>query len=143
MDYPIDKYNIYMLVDREVSQAADSAYAEDGASLYDSVRLTEKDRPLVDGLVEEATAELVRRLSDICKQGARTETTRILSFDIPDFDTQREPELYVITLYHVLYAANGVFKQRVAAIVPEYTQRVQAMLDSVETLLRSRKAPTR
>lgn len=143
MNYTFNKNDIYQMVEREVSMAADAANDQSGVSLYDQVVLTEKDRPFVEGLVDEAAASLIRRFSDIFVQDESTTATRTLTFDIPDFDTRREPELFLIPLFLALNASNGVFMQRAAALVPEYTQRAQAALDNLETLLRSRTAPAR
>ena len=152
MYYVIDKDALYALVDEEVSHAADAAYSEDGRSLFDSVALTEKDRPIVDRLMDDAVSAFVRREFDITKFspesyadefGEAQLTGRMrLQFYVPDFDeTMTDALTDELGRYIVLFTCAGIFQQRRAALVPEYTARAQAAMDKAVALLKTRKHP--
>lgn len=161
MYYVIDKDALYALVDEEVSLVADAAYSEQGESLYDSVVLTEKDRPTVERLLDDAVNQFAGREFDICKLSQETYTDEFgeaqlssrmrLQFHVPDFDTSMAvledgtitggPLKTELDRYLVLFACAGIFQQRRAALVPEYTARAQSAMDKAVTLLKTRKHP--
>lgn len=144
MTYEIDKSMLYGLVDAEVSRVADEAYSDDGTSLYDSVVLTSRDKGLVEGFIDDAISLFVNRTFDICKykEPAQGSSNHSLEFDVPDFDaTMEAPAKDELSRYISLYAANRVFQQRRAIVVPQYTERAQAAMDKAVTYLKSRKAP--
>ena len=153
MYYTIEKTErLIPLIEEEVSRAADEAYADNGASLYDSVVLTEKDKGLVDGFIDDAINLIVRRAFDICKFSPETEEvdgeTQLtgkmrLFFYVPDFDDTLEDAVKrELDRYVAMYASGNIFQQRRAALVPEYTTRTQAALDNAIVMLKSRKYPS-
>ena len=131
----------------EVSQVADAAYGENGVSLYDSVVLTEKDHDTVSALLEDGIAQFVRASSDISSYGTHgtgSSAVDAIVVDVPDFDaSQADAVTEQISRYLVMLACTAIFNQRRAALVPEYTNRVQAALDNAIELLRKRKTPSR
>lgn len=143
MYYTINKTILKALIDEEVSKVADEAYAENGASLYDSVILTEKDAALVDRLLGEAVRSLVTRTYDICKYVSDDTygNTRLL-FYVPDFDETMEDAVKDgINVFLALSVCTELFQSRRAQAVPEYSARAQASLEKAVTLLKSRKSP--
>lgn len=154
MDYSVTKSALYSLVDEEISKIADDAYNEDGTSLYDSIVLTTKDRSTVDRFIDDAAAHLVRTAWDISSfdstnMNAGTKSSSIsgsvnIHFEVPDFPSAHQAAaLNEITRYITLFAVAGIVQQRRAAVAPEYANRVQAALDNVIAIVRTRQAPTR
>ena len=147
MYYDIDKPALYALVDEEVSQVADAAYGENGASLYDTVVLTEKDADTVDRLIDDGIGQFVRTSSDIASlgpHGTGSSAVDAIVLDVPDFaSSQEEAAQAQITRFIVLYVCAAIFQQRRAALVPEYTNRAQAAMDNAVAMLRKRTTPSR
>lgn len=145
MYYVINKSALYDRILEEVSYVADDAYAEGGGSLYDSVILTEKDKPKVNRLIDDAVSAFVRRAFDICKYAPLVQQEVItprLVFHVPDFDTtMQDAALEEVSNFIVLYSATQLFQERRPSVVPLYTDKVQAAMDKAITLLKSRKAP--
>lgn len=150
--YTIDKTALLESVEEEVSHAADAAYGENGASLYDSVVITEKDRDNVLRFIDDAVSLLVRRAFDICKYSPESYQDEYGEFQlsgrmrlalyVPDFDeTMWDATETEISRYIVLYAAGALFQGRKADLVPEYTRRAQEAQDKAVILLKSRKYP--
>lgn len=143
MYYSIDKSIIRNLIDEEVSKVADEAYGENGASLYDSIVLTEKDDDFVDRLVDESVRGLVARTFDICKfaQNDTAGNARLL-FYVPDFDETMESSVTSeINNFLALSVCAGIFQSRRPQAVQEYTERAKAAVEKAVTLLKSRKSP--
>lgn len=140
MTYTIDiNTTLYPLIDEEVSHVADQAYSESGVSLYDSVVLTSKDAGLVDRFIDDAVSQLIKRESDIAALSNGT-----LTFSVPDLDSSQEAAISAeITRYISMYASAGIFQQRRAELVPEYTRRTTEALDNIRAMLRKRTAPSR
>lgn len=139
--YVIDKTALWERAFEEISSVADDAYADDGTSLYDSIILTDKDKPAVERYIDDAVSAFVRRAYDICKR-ATENNVPVLQFYVPDFDvTMTDTAKGEITSYLALYAATEMLKSRRAAAVPEFSQRVQSAMDRAVVLLKSRKAP--
>lgn len=150
--YVIDKPALLESVEEEVSHVADAAYGEDGSSLYDSIVITEKDRPAVLRFLDDAASEFVKRAFDICKYSFETATDdngevqltgRVrLRLNVPDFDdTMWETAEAEISRYFVMFAAGAYLQQRKAELVPEYTRRIQEAMNKAVILLKSRKYP--
>jgi len=135
MEYTIDLATIRQKIDEIVSRVADEAYGETG-SLYDSIVLTEKDKPLVTRFIEEAINSFVTRVFDICKKGAGK-----LEFFVPDFDPSMEGAANdEITNYIVYSVCVALFKSRRAQVVPEYEGLALGALNKAISFLKSRKA---
>lgn len=140
MKYKPEYTAINSRIDYEVSQAADAAYGEDG-SLYDSVVLTTKDDGLVQNLCYDALRMVAAKMSDVA---AFESSSGWWNFDLPDMPSALEGEADdAIERFIVLYACTEIFKERRAALVPEYSGRAQEALDAAVTLMRTRTAPTR
>ena len=144
MFYTINKDALWEKVKEEVSKVADEAYADNGASLYDSIILTSKDRNTINGFVDDAIALFVRREFDVTSQPTVVPagSPPKLKFNVPDFDTPLasmfDDEL---TRYIVLSVCAALFQQRRPAVVPEYTNRAKTAMDNAVSLLKSRKHP--
>lgn len=153
MYYSIDKERLRALVDEEISKVADEAYSDAGASLYDSIVLTDKDTAMVDRFIDDAVSLLVRRAFDICKYapelvpdgegGEMLSPVMRLHFFVPDFDRTMEDSVKAeLDRYISLYAVASILQQRRAVLVPEYTDRAKTSQDTAITLLKSRKNPS-
>ena len=139
MDYTINTSALTPLIEEEVAHVADLAYGENGISLYESIFISGKDSGLVQRFIKDAVNYLQRETADISAAG-----TNKISFDVPDMPSANSTVITEeITRFITMFASNGFFKQRRAAVVPEYTTRIQAALDNIQTLLRERTAPTR
>ena len=105
MYYVIDKPALLESIKEEVSHVADAAYAEDGTSLYDSVMVTMRDKRKLQGFIDDAVSQFVRREFDITKYDPEVhyytdelgnETTQVayvtprLILHVPDFDSSME-----------------------------------------------------
>lgn len=135
MEYTIDGSALWDLIDEEVSRVADKAYGEDGASLYDSVVLTSRDKNLVNGFIDDAVSAIALRAFDICRCSDSK-----LEFFVPDFDASMETVVKrEIDRFISMYACSSVLRQRDASVENEYTERMQAALDKAVQLLKSRK----
>lgn len=146
LTYVIDKTALWERAFEEISSVADDAYADDGTSLYDSIILTDKDKPAVERYIDDAVSAFVRRAYDICKPATIEVEAGVtapgLQFYVPDFDSaMTDTAKAEITNYLGLYAATEMLKSRRAAVVPEFSQRVQSAMDRAVVLLKSRKAP--
>ncbi len=145
--YTIDKADLGSRIDEEVSNVADEAYSDNGASLYDSIILTEKDSEEVDRFIDTAVSSFVTRAFDICKYYYQTESSSLqtnekLEFYVPDLDETMEPAIIEeISKYITLFVCTCVFQTRRPSVVPQYTERTQAAMNRAITLLKSRKSP--
>lgn len=70
LDYILNEQEVLAVVDEEIARAADSAYSEDGTSLYDSVINTERDAATISRLMGDAMRTFASRAYDICKYKA-------------------------------------------------------------------------
>ena len=157
MYYVIDKPALLESIREEVSHVADEAYGEDGTALYDSIMVTLRDKRKLEGFIDDAVIQFVRREFDITKynhivhyhldeDGNPTEqvasVTPRLEFFVPDFDTSMEDSAKAdLDRYIVMYACTSLFQQRRATVVPEYTNRTQSAMDKAVSLLKYRKHP--
>lgn len=137
LDYTLNTEAVLDGVSAEIARAADSAYAEDGTSLYDEVVNTERDDDLLKGFISDALRTFASRVYDICKR-----TAGGLQLYVPDFDTTLQADAFAeIDRYIVMATCMSYFAERRAALVPEYDQRSQAALAKAVLLLKSRKSP--
>ena len=138
MEISISTNDIKAIIAEEVSIAADQAYSQDGISLYDSIVLSSKDDALVGRLIKDAIAQLARRESDIC-----TYTASAITFNISDAAATSTVITAELNRYIALHACADLFQSRKADLVPDYTRRAQEAMDNVDSLVRTRTAPTR
>ena len=146
MYYTIDKEALRPKIEEEVSLVADEAYGDNGASLYDSVILTEKDNGTVDRFIDTAVSAITTRMYDICKLYKSDDTAEgsleQIYFHVPDFDeTMEDTVKEELSKFIILFTCTSVFEQRRPAVVPQFTERAKAALDKAVTLLKSRKSP--
>lgn len=147
MYYTIDKADLRSRIDQEVSHVADEAYGDNGASLYDSVILTDKDKEEVDRFIDTAISAFVSREFDICKYFYQTDSSTLaseemLEFYVPDLDETMIPTINEeISKYVTLFVCSCIFQTRRPSVVPQYTERTQSSMNRAVTLLKSRKSP--
>lgn len=157
MYYVIDKPALLESIKEEVSHVADAAYAEDGTSLYDSVMVTMRDKRKLQGFIDDAVSQFVRREFDITKYDPEVhyytdelgnETTQVayvtprLILHVPDFDSSMEETAKAeLDRYIVMYACAAIFQQRRALAAPEYTARAKQAMDNAVAILKYRKHP--
>lgn len=80
MDYVINKETILSKVEELIARIADSRYADDGTSLYDSIVTTSGDSGVLESYIDEAISNIVARLADVCVSSSGY----TLSFNVPD-----------------------------------------------------------
>lgn len=141
----IDVDELYGQVEREISMAADEAYGDNGMSLYDAVVLTSKDKETVEGYIQDALAIVMRRLYDIASfteaAGANDASLGISADDLPDgLSAVIEQE---VKRFFVQHAAAEICAARRAILAPQYREREKEALSNIETLVRTRKMPSR
>lgn len=137
MEYQIDRNALLERVEEEISHIADASYGESGISLYDTIVLTEKDRPMALRLIDDGIGLFARRAFDICTIGQDA-----LSFYVPDFDgSMTELVSDEISDYLVYYAVATICTSRKAERAQEFTARAQSAFDKAVMILKSRKEP--
>lgn len=147
MYYTINRTDLRDRIDEEVSHVADQAYGDNGASLYDSIVLTEKDDDMVGRFIDTAIYAITTRMFDICKhyyttESSQNQTLEQLQFYVPDFDETMEQAVKdELTNFIVLFICHSIFQMRRASVLPQYADMVQASLNKAVTLLKSRKSP--
>ena len=60
--YSIDITGIFPLVEREVSRIAAASYSEEGGSLYDVIKITSRDKQIVEEMIDLRKIQLVKKL---------------------------------------------------------------------------------
>lgn len=146
MYYTIDKETLQPKIEEEVSLVADEAYGDNGASLYDSIIITEKDKGMVERFIDTAVSAITTRMYDICKLFKSDDTAEgnleQIYFHVPDFDETMEATVTEeLSRFIVLFTCSCIFEQRRPAVVPQFSERAKAALDKAVTLLKSRKSP--
>ena len=135
MDYLIDRETLMASVEEEVSRVADTAYSDDGTSLYDGIAIMSSDRDTVGKYLDDAISGIVHRTEDIATVGEDS-----ISFDVPGFDmskediARRELDRYLVMSVCALW-----FQDRYADKVEEFTQKAKTALDKGVGLLKSIK----
>ena len=144
--YIVDYTALFGKIDEEVSRIADTAYSDQGVSLYDEIVITRRDYDVVMAMMNNALSSIVNRCKDICLYSptavGSTETMR-LAFYVPDFEETSNGDAVRDELSRFIAYASVAqfFTQRHPASVPEYTDRAQAALTKAVSLLKTRKAP--
>ena len=140
MEYIVDKSILFPLVDEEVSRVANETYSEDGTSLYDTIVITENDKPTIGRMMDDAVNTFVKRAQDI----VRYEKGKLTFIRIPDFDESlTAPTEQEITRYIVLNTCAAWFQSRNRDKVEEFTLRGQTAMDKAIAYLKTIKHPTR
>lgn len=60
--YSIEIKGIFPLIEREVSRVAAASYSEDGGSLYDVIKITSRDKQIIEEKIELRKIQLVKKL---------------------------------------------------------------------------------
>ena len=60
--YSIDITGIFPLVEREVSRIAAASYSEEGGSLYDVIKITSRDKQIIEEMIDLRKIQLVKKL---------------------------------------------------------------------------------
>lgn len=60
--YSIEIKGIFPLVEREVSRIAAASYSEEGGSLYDVIKITSRDKQIVEEMIDLRKIQLVKKL---------------------------------------------------------------------------------
>ena len=146
MYYTVNKESLLDRIGEEVSLVADEAYGENGASLYDSIVLTEKDSEAVGRLVSDSIGLFVARTFDICKRYT-TDTSggqsgESLYFHVPDMDeTLEDRAREEIDSFIVLSTCAMIFQARRPEAVQRFAERAAAAANKAVAFLKSRKSP--
>lgn len=153
MYYAIDKDTLLARIREEVSQVADSAYNEQGQSLYDSVIVTERDLPELRRWIDDAFSQFVNREMDIAKfapqvvyqQENPSEVAYIvprIEFYVPDFDAAYQPAFVSELENYVVFAVTAqLLVSRYTPAVQGYADRSKLAMDTAVNIIRKRKNP--
>ena len=143
MEYVIDKTTLYDLIDEEVSRMADRAYAEDGTSLYDAVRILDRDADMIDRMVSDSVSTLVSRFRNVLAL-VSTESGVSLSLYLPDMEETMQPVAYdELTRFLVMQTVALWSQLKSTQEYEGYVARATAALDKAEMALLTRRRPTR
>lgn len=65
MDYSINTTDLVDRIEREISRVAASSYSDDGGSLYDAIKVTSRDRDILQEFSDGAVSSICSALFDI------------------------------------------------------------------------------
>lgn len=135
--YYINKNKILPLVEREISRVAASAFADDGAPLYDAIRTTTRDEEIIKEMMDDAMTAMLTRLSDIA-----TLSSGLFEFDIPEDRTHDITTIgKVIDRYIVANVCSAWMLQKYPTKAEEYGARSTDALNKIERLLYEKLPP--
>lgn len=77
--YSIDITGIFPLIEREISRIAAASYSEDGGSLYDVIKITSRDKQIIEDMIELRKIQLAKKL-----RFASVKATRITGENLTD-----------------------------------------------------------
>lgn len=146
MEYCITHEALIELVKEEVSRIADRAYAEDGTSLYDAIRIIDKDSATIKRMIADASSVIFERFRDylVAPAGGTVVSSETFNFYLPDMAEEQEPiakaelqrflSLQVVALW---------LKERYTQEYESYLERATTALDKAARALFTRKRVTR
>lgn len=138
MEYTINHSSIKAAVDEEVSRVASRSYAEDGASLYDGIRLVSRDEATLGRLVEDVVNILISRFRifvslDILQKDR-------ITFNLPDLSEDSEDRIETMLDRFLSMGVVGRWLQEKGS--PEsamYLERADASINEAELLMMTRR----
>lgn len=118
-----------------------SARDTDGSSLYDTVRVTEQDHPLLESFIADARDNLVAQYPDL----ATINTGNVVyTIESSVWDTNLETAVQAQSIgFIVNYCCRRWFELRLPAVVQSYQDRAALCILNLNTILYSRKAPVK
>lgn len=146
MEYCITHEALIELVKEEVSRIADRAYAEDGTSLYDAIRIIDKDLSTIKRMIADASSVILERFRDylVAPASGTVVSSETFNFHLPDMAEEQEPiakaelqrflSLQVVALW---------LRERYAQEYESYLERATTALDKAARALFTRKRVTR
>lgn len=143
MEYVIEKTTLYDLIDEEVSRMADRAYAEDGSSLYDAIRILDRDADTVDRMISDSVSVLASRFRDVIAPVAE-EPSVSLSLYLPDMEDSMQPVAErELTRFLVMQTVALWSQEKFAQQYEGYVALATSALEKAERALFTRRRPTR
>lgn len=139
MTYTIKTDTLQARIEREISRVAASSYSDDGVALYDSIKVTSRDKDILEDYCRDA-------INSICVAFAEhvTPATDSISLEFPDFDPTLEQSAQdELDRYVVYHTCAEWFKDKSVKDVESYTERANDALSKANMLLKSRKRPKR
>ena len=135
--YYINKNKILPQIEKEVSRVAASAFAEDGAPLYDAIVIKSRDTDTVKDMIEDAATAMLTRLADIA-----TYSSGLFEFDIPEERTHDVTTIgKVVDKFIVMNVCSAWMIQKYPLKAEEYGARSTDALNKVERLLLEKLPP--
>lgn len=159
MEIKVNKATILDEAKREIFRVADSAYDNEGNSLYDGIITTSRDETTLGQMFSDACTAYTKRIADVVSSDWTQVTTTTkgedgkevttatdeysLKTDTPDEDTNFADTITSETARYIsLNIAAAWFQEKYADKAAEYTARAQAAMDKAVSLLKTRKRHT-
>ena len=146
MEYGITHDTLLDLVKEEVSRIADRAYAEDGTSLYDAIRIIDRDSATIKRMIADASSVVFAKFRDYIIPPTTTSATpaETFNFDLPDMaEEQEEVAVEELRRFMQLQVVALWLRERYASEYENYLARATAALDKAARALFTRKRLTR
>lgn len=145
IEYPINKSTLLEDFKRTVSLVAAQAVDQNNGSLYDAVKVYERNAKEVDRYLSDSIRSFVARFSDVTRlemgiDGFPTE----IDFYLPDFNMVDFDNVGNMIADFILDKAVSLwFTRRIPDMAKFYAESAVGTLAEIAILLRTRKAPER
>lgn len=135
MEYTINASTLKEAIEEEISRVASRSVSADGVSLYDSVKITSRDRGTIERMIEDMESVLMSRFRDFTSFVAEHSITLNLP-DLPcGYEDKIEAELNrAVTMGVVAYW----LEERNVQESANYLARSNRSLDKAELLMITR-----
>ena len=146
MEYGITHEVLIELVKEEVSRIADRAYAEDGTSLYDAIRIIDKDSATIKRMIADASSVIFERFRDyiVAPTSGTAVPSETFNFYLPDMAEEQEPVAKAeLKRFLSLQIVAMWLKERYAQEYESYLERATTALDKAARALFTRERITR
>lgn len=152
MKYSLEYNNVMSLVEQAVSREAAQAYAEDGSSLYDGIRMVSRDEELKKQIMSEVITVIKTQCNRFIKRASLTEseagTKEPTSFDFElDLSARRSAgkELSLMTTFRsmvVNFILNKYFiRKNLTELATKYNDLASVDVQTLTKLLFEKLPP--
>jgi hypothetical protein len=152
MKYSLEYNNVMSLVEQEVSREASQAYAEDGTSLYDGIRMISRDEEMKQRIMSEVLVAIKAQCNRFIKRASleepETGETEPTSFEFElEFSARRAAgkELSLMTTFRsmvVNFIVNKYFASKnLVDLATKYNERASVDVQTLTKLLFEKLPP--
>lgn len=134
----LDKENITDAAIAEISRQAASAYSEDGASLYDAIRVTTRDESAIYQYYDEALSHMNARF-----KGRVPCSNNSLAIPFADSIASEADVRELVESFLNSYICAEWFRRRYVQKYEEYKNYATADLEKLVVLVMTRKQPSK